>query len=249
MGLVSGMVKASVAEAVAWADFIGPFRWQQGQHVCLIGPNGSGKTVLQKQLLGYRERRGAFVCFFVTKPTDPELDDLQKRRHYLRVKSNRNWSASSYPRLLLWPEAGKLTDHTEQRRVFKAAMQGMWQNGRWVMVWNELRYLTERLKLRAEVDTLFLQARSSKVTITAETQRPAWVPLEAFSQSAHLFFFSCRDDYDLRRIQGIGAADSRVVRATVESLRQFEFCYVNAINGTVLRSRAPATIGTDRKAG
>lgn len=228
----------AVAHTVAWTPFIEKLQWKQGEHVILIGANGTGKTVVNRHLLRYRAKRKGYMCGFATKPYDEELLDIIKTQHFLRVKDNNNWSATSYPRLLLWPDAGDFTDMGKQRYLFRKALQGMWKAGRWTAMLNELRYLTEHLKLKQELNTLYLQARASKFSLTAETQRPRNVPLEAFSQSTHDFFAACRDDEDLKRISGIGNADTKLIRNTVQSLKQFEFCYVNAKTGLVVVTKA-----------
>jgi hypothetical protein len=227
-----------IAPYVDWPEFKTKFAWTQGQHVILIGPNGSGKTVMNKELLKYRERRKGYICVFVTKPRDPELQDLADTRYYHKVADHSNWNMTSHPRLLLWPPAGQFSNLRPQRKVFLEALQGMWTAGKWTCMLNELRYLTDHLHMKSELATLYLQARSSKFTLTAESQRPRYVPLEAMSQSVHDFFFACRDDEDLRRISGIGNADSRLIRATVSQLKRFECCYVNAITGDVVRTKA-----------
>lgn len=229
--------RKGVAPTVTWDYFLAHFVWRQGQHATLIGPNGSGKTVMNKELLRYRERRGAYICALATKPRDVELEELEQRG-YLRVHDNTNWSLSSPNRLLLWPSAGKFSDLVEQRRIFRRALEGAWRAGGWTFLLNELRYLTEHLGLRREMNTLYLQARASKFSLTGETQRPRSVPLEAFSQSTHLFFAACRDDEDLKRVSGLGNADSRLIRATVTALQRYEFCYVNTITGDVVVTKA-----------
>lgn len=225
---------------VAWRPFIQQLKWKQGEHCILIGPNGSGKTVINKHLLRYRMERNGYICVFVTKPEDEELEELQKRRHFLRVKDNNNWGPTSYPRILLWPPAGEFRHRPEQRRVFLKALSGMWKKGKWAICLNELRYLTEMLKLKDELNTLYLQVRTSKVSLSAETQRPRHVPLEAFSQSTHDFFGPCRDDEDLKRISGIGNADSKIIRRVVAGLdpESFQFCYVNAKSGLIVVTKA-----------
>lgn len=223
---------------VQWSEFMAKLRWYQGEHVVLIGPNGSGKTVINKHLLRYRQTKRGYVCVFVTKPTDDELSSLVKTDHYLRVRDNRDWTARSYPRLLLWPTAGNLVDHSIQKRVFYHALEGMWKRGRWTAMLNELRYLTDVLGLKKAVETLYLQARSAKFSLTAESQRPRHVPLEAFSQSTHDFFMACRDDDDLKRISGIGNADPKVVRRVVAMLKEFQTCYVHAKSGLILVTKA-----------
>lgn len=231
------MPNGNIAPYVDWSAFMKGFDWRQGQHVILVGPNGSGKTVLNKHLLKYVERRHGFICVLATKPHDKELEELT-HHGYLRVKDNNNWGQTAYPKLLLWPPAGDFQDLSKQRAIFLKALQGMWKKGRWVAMLNELRYLTEHLRLKQELNTLYLQARASKFSLTGETQRPRHVPLEAFSQSVHDFFAACRDDEDLKRISGIGNADTKLVRDTVSQLRRFEFCYVNAITGDVVRTMA-----------
>lgn len=224
---------------IEWNPFMKRFEWRQGQHVILIGPNGSGKTVVNKHLLLYRKRRHGYMCTFATKPTDEELESLTRPPfNFMRVRSNREWGPRSYPRLLLWPPAGDFNNLAAQRKIFRDALQGMWQRGKWTACLNELRYLTEHLRMRQEMNTLYLQARSAKFSLTAETQRPRYVPLEAFSQAAHCFFFACRDDEDMKRISGIGNADPRRIRACVAQLEQYEACYVNAITGDVVRTKA-----------
>jgi hypothetical protein len=232
---------------VPWSEFMRTFRWHQGQHVINIGPNGCGKTVLNKHLILYRKDRHGYMCFFGTKPWDQEIDDLVRPPFkFLRVKSNNEWGPRSYPRLLLWPPAGDFENLAQQRKVFRSALQGMWKRGKWTACLNELRYLTEHLRMKQELNTLYLQARSAKFSLTAETQRPRYVPLEAFSQASHCFFFGCRDDEDLKRISGIGNADPKVIRAVVIDLKQYETCYVNAITGDVCVTKA--TPFTQRKA-
>ena len=224
---------------VPFSEFMRKFRWTQGQHVIFIGPNGCGKTVLNKHLILYRNERHGYMCLFGTKPADDELEALTASPFkFLRVKNNNEWGPRSYRKLLLWPPAGDFANLAQQRVVFRNALQGMWQRGRWTAFLNELRYLTEHLRMKQELNTLYLQARSAKFSLSAETQRPRYVPLEAFSQASHCFFFACRDDEDLKRISGIGNADPKIIRDVVVDLKQYETCYVNAITGAVCVTKA-----------
>lgn len=231
-------VHNDIATKVPWSSFMQGFNWKQGEHLIIIGSNGTGKTVLNRHFLRYRQERQGYICGFGTKPTDVELEDLIKQQRFLRVKNNTNWTSSSYPWLLLWPDAGDFENISKQRQVFLKALQGMWKIGKWTAWLNELRYLTENLRLKEQMNILYLQARASKFSLTAETQRPRNVPLEAFSQSTHDFFAPCRDDEDLKRISGIGNAETRLIRNTVQSLKQYEFCYVNAKTGLVVVTKA-----------
>lgn len=224
---------------VQWRDFLAQLEWRQGQHVICIGPNGCGKTVVTKHMMQYRDRRRGFMCMFATKPKDEELEALTKTPFkFMRVKGNNEWGPRSYRKLLLWPPAGDFSNLAAQRKTFRDALQGMWKRGRWTAFLNELRYLTEHLRMRQEMNTLYLQARSAKFSLVAETQRPRYVPLEAFSQASHCFFFACRDDEDMKRVSGIGNADPKLVRAVIVKLQRYETCYVNAITGEVCVTKA-----------
>lgn len=231
---------------IPWQSFMRSFLWRQGEHVILIGPNGSGKTVVNKHLIEYRKRRHAYLTVFGTKPEDVELERLE-REGFLRVKDNHNWSATSYPWLLLWPQAG-FSQHVEQRRVFRNALNGMWRATRWTAILNELRYITQILKLDREMQVLYMQARSAKFSISAEVQRPRFVPLEAFSQSTHDFFFACRDDTDLRRLSGIGKLDTKTLRHVISNLKQFEVAYGNSITGDICVTKATPFANRERLA-
>ena len=237
MALASEIAQAKALEVpyVDWSTFMTQFKWKQSEHVLMIAPTGMGKTVLNKALLRYRERRHGYIAVLATKPVDDELTELESRG-YIRVKHQKVWSAASYPKILLWPPAGDFAQSqlALQRRTFLSALQGMWKAGKWTVMLNELRYLTDNLQLKREINTLYLQARSSKLCLTGETQRPRNVPLEAFSQSSHVFFGPCRDDEDLRRISGIGNADPKVLRLVVQQLVRYQFAYVNAITGEIV---------------
>lgn len=224
---------------VSWPDFLHSLEWKQGQHVIAIGPNGSGKTVVIKHMMRYRIKRRGYMCALATKPKDEELEALtQQPFKFLKVKANREWGPRSYPRLLLWPPAGDFSNLAQQRKTFRDALQGMWKRGKWTCFLNELRYVTEHLRMRQEMNTLYLQARSSKFSLVGETQRPRYVPLEAFSQASHCFFFGCRDEEDMKRVSGIGNADPKLVRAVIATLKEYECCYVNARTGDVCITKA-----------
>lgn len=221
---------------VPWEEFMNRLSWKQGEHAILIGPNGSGKTVVNKHLIRYRQRRHGYICLFGTKPEDRELSALTSDG-FLRVNSNNNWSVSSYPWLLLWPRAG-FDNLVQQRKVFRNALNGMWKATRWTAVLNELRYLTQILKLDREMQVLYMQARAAKFSLSSEVQRPRFVPLEAFSQATHDFFFACRDDTDLRRLSGIGKLDTKTLRNVIAGLKQYEVAYGNSITGLIVVTKA-----------
>ena len=84
-----------------------------------------------------------------------------------------------------------------------------------------------------------MQGRALDLSLVAGTQRPAWVPLEMYSQATHVFFWRTSDRRDLDRIGGLGAHDPQTIRAVVRNLRKHEALYVNTRTGALVRTTAP----------
>src|SRR5579864_1448764 len=79
--LIGTLVASSLVPMVDWSSFMQGFKWKQGEHVLMVAPTGMGKTVLNKQLLRYREQRKGYICVLATKPVDDELTELEGRRY------------------------------------------------------------------------------------------------------------------------------------------------------------------------
>jgi hypothetical protein len=176
---------------------------------------------------------------FVTKPQDEELARLVEDQGFVicrTAKEAKHFTREAPERVLFWPTQRGLADKTEQSYQFRTALEDMYERKSWTMVMDEMPYMHELLKLDEEIKTIFQQGRSNKITIVGCTQRPRGVPLAAFSQAIHLFFFRCSDQYDLERIRGIGGADAASVQSSVRSLRGHDFLYVNSREGTMLTS-------------
>lgn len=225
---------------VQWRDFIYNFPWKQGEHLSAIGPTGAGKTTLTNNVLHLRE----FVLFLQTKKKDPTVEWLKRNRGFVVKSDIGELVPEVTPKVILRPQfpnlpARKLADYHAE--FFQDALSMVFRVGGWTVVADEVRYLTQNLKLAEDMEILWLQGRSLGVTVVASTQRPAFVPLSLYDAPTHLFFWRDNDEVNLRRIGGLGGINAAAVRYEVATLPHHEILYVNTRQGLRLRTKVEVT--------
>ncbi len=228
--------ETTLAPRVPFADFYDGLVWNQGEHTAFIGPTNSGKTTLATALLP----KQPYVTVLATKPRDDTMTRLQQSEGYKVLRSWRKLSPQRYPRRIIWPPIQSLAPATlhNQRRRIHDALAAMYGEGGWCVYVDELWYLVNMLKLETDVRTYLLQARSLGISFTVATQRPAFVPLEVYDQSTHMYFWRDNDERNLQRLSGISWRSAQEVRTLIAYLEPHEFLYVH-VNGKMLRSKAP----------
>lgn len=244
---------ASVARAaprLPWHEFIGAmFDPIPGEHCAILGPTGQGKTVLQNAILPHYP----FTVVFATKPVSRSLDALVTNHGYTKVDQwptfpNPMSNPIDFPRRLLWPDAREIDAPELQHKVFKDAMSRIFREGGrpkdnpvgWAIGIDELWYYTQILKLGKQVQVILLQGRELGVSLIAATQRPAFVPLEIYDQSTHLFFFRDNDHNNLERVSRINVLNRALIKNIVMNLDMHQVLYVNTRTGKMARTHAPA---------
>jgi hypothetical protein len=199
-------------------------RWQQGDHVSLIGPTGAGKTYLKRYLL----RKRSYITSFVTKDDDDELERIFKEEDFKILRAK--WDGSN-DLVALWPQQPKNRSMDEflhaQKWYFNDAIDRMYKQRGWTFDFDEVSYMTDFLHMDRKMRWLLQQGRSSKVTVVAATQRPAFIPLAFYSMPSWLVFWANNDDTDLKRIQGIGGVNGKVLRSEVMNLEHREVIIVH----------------------
>ena len=151
--------------------------------------------------------------------------------------------ASVYPRRVIWPKSRELYSQARQQREFQRALEHIYVQGNWCVFVDELWYLINILKMQEEVKVYLLQARSNGISLVCCSQRPAWVPVELFDQSSHLFFYRDNDERNLKTIAGISWLSAKLVQSLVARLDRYQFLYVNTRTGEMYRSTAPPPPG------
>lgn len=224
----------SIAPVVEWTDFVSAFTWNQGEHIAMIGPTGSGKTTLALHLLDIR----TYITVLATKPKDSTLDNLLNSG-YRKMEVWKDYDPVRVPKRLIWPDATDLYSAVRQQRAFRTAMHHMYRQGGWCIYIDELWFIVHHLKLELEVKTFLQQSRSINISLVALTQRPAHVPLEVYDQSTHLFFWLDNDERNLKRLSGISWKNAKDVQRLIAGLERHQVLYINTRTGEMMRVTPP----------
>jgi energy-coupling factor transporter ATP-binding protein EcfA2 len=215
-----------------WDRFAEMFRstHKQGEHVAIVGPTGSGKSVLGLSLckvIGSRpgkDRRPSRVVVLGTKPRDDTLSSLG----WPIVKK---WPpAYGQEHCIVWPRKGKARLTKEQeRRTFAPLLDVIHQEGGQTVCIDEAatfeRPLPHGLGLAGKMEDYWTTARASKLTLIGGTQRPRHVTRSMWSEPSWVMIFAPDDEDDLRRVAELSGAKEDVI-AVAEHLGAHEFLCV-----------------------
>lgn len=223
----------SDVSVVSWPGFVRRMHWLQGEHVTLIGPTSSGKSHVATLIAGIRQRS----LVLGTKPRDRTLEGFRSRGW----RVIRSWPPPPLrPRVILWPKVQQISDLANQRRAFRDALDDVYARGGWSIYVDELHIVANTLGLGDRLELLWLQGRSLGVSLMASVQRPAHVPLVAYSQATHVLCWATRDARDLKRLAEIsGTVDTRRFVEIVQQLPPYAFAHANARTGKITVSKAP----------
>lgn len=226
---------ATDAPRVPWNDFLaGTFQWERGEHLALIGPTGQGKTTMMRHLLP----RHPFVTIFATKPADRTLEPFM-RDGYRRIDRWLSTDARVMPRRILWPDASRLDSMTRQADVLRDAFGRLYRERAWTVALDETWFVTNKLRLRSEIETVLTQGRSIDLSMVNATQRPAFIPTAVYDQSTHLFFWRNNDGRAQSRLGEINNVNAGLVKDIVGNLEKHQTLYVNTRTGEMCRTRCP----------
>lgn len=220
-------------QTVSWPVLENTIRreWKQGEHVCIVGPTGVGKTTLIAKIVCPRK----YVVVFVTKVHDDTI-----AKDFPGFDRIYEWPPKSYQnKVLLWPKPGKTIRETIaiQRAVFQRAMDIIFQDKGWTVVFDEQNYTCEELKLEPENRMFLHQGRSSKLSVINGCQRPVDVPVVTYSGSTHAFIWKNEVEVDLKRLAQMAGMTPKDFLVHVSTLEPHEFLYVNTRTRLKARSQ------------
>jgi hypothetical protein len=222
-----------VPPLIPFDRFMAAMRWKQGEHVTLIGQTGSGKTTLALALLNLRR----YVCVIATKPRDRTFQKLREQGYTI----TREWPVPHevWEKVVFWPRNSQMRHIGAQRDAIADCLESIYETGGWTVYLDEIRYVADPayLGLRTHIQLLLTQGRALDVSVVGGSQRPAWVPLECYSQATHLLFWRESDDSNLKRVASIGGIHTKTLRELVPRLPHHECLYVNTVSGRMLRTR------------
>jgi energy-coupling factor transporter ATP-binding protein EcfA2 len=219
-------------QRIAWRELRAEIAREldQDQSVAVVGPTGSGKTVLLKEIAKIRGERKAKdghparVTYLAAKPRDDSLDDLE----WPVIKT---WPPG-YGRfhVIVWPTYGDPeTAATRQRRVFRPLLKTIFGEGGQTVVIDEIAYFTDPLPdglgLKTVIHQYLTVGRSNKLGLLGGTQRPRNVPRAFWSEPKWLFIFRLDDYDDLKRVHEIGGKRGGVDKIVAE-LEDYDFLVI-----------------------
>lgn len=222
---------------VRFDRFMEQWTWRQGEHLTTIGPTGSGKTVLNRELLKRRD----FVVVLGVKNRDPELYGAFEREGY---KLERSFDPvppeeAAQAKVLFVPQTH--LHGTEARaykgKRFRQVLNDVYDVGFWAVYADDIQYMTDKLRLTAEFEELWQLGRSEGVTVVASSQEPVDIPVMAYGMASHLFLFRNDDIYRARRMAELTGVNREVAQETILQLPKHEFLYINRESRQMLRSR------------
>lgn len=220
----------ALAPRVHWSEFMREFRWEQGQHVTILGTTDGGKSTIMRAILPHRRFRAVFAC----KPKDPLISGLGKEGYEII----RHWPPNPHvERCVFWPKIEKMSDANAQRQAFYEAFYSIYESGGWCIAMDEAAYLARTLGLGTVLKFFYEQARTLKVSLVTLSQRPKEIPLLAYSCASHLFLLRETDAVNIKRLSEISGANAQAVKEIVQTLPKYDTLYVNSRTGEMRITR------------
>jgi len=230
----------AVAPFLTWSQMMaylqgagpdGSQRFQQGDHVAIIGPTGTGKTHMALEIAEIR----TYVMVVACKPRDPLIEDTVRRGYYLipgnKLEVPYADGVPVHKRVVYWPRLGRgrgkkplpahellKAERALQKPLIGGALGYVRRNGKWCIVIDEGTWVCRDLNLQRDIDSALTQFRTLQASVVILGQRPAWMGRYVLSQPQHLFLFQTSNGEDLKSLGDISGTDTKLVQHIVREL-------------------------------
>lgn len=212
-----------------WEDFQQMFlrAHKTGEHVSIVGPTGGGKTTIGCEVIKMigsrraRDGRPARAVVICCKEEDDTIASLG----WPQIK---RWPpAYGEEHCMVWPRGFPASERARrQAAIVSPLLDEIYKEGRQTVYITEAAYverpLPKGLGLSHSMEQLWSEARSSKLTVIADTQRPRHVTLLMWTEPSWVFVIQPEDLRDLDTVAQM-SGQRRAVHEIVPNLGGYEF--------------------------
>lgn len=206
--------------------------YQAGEHVLFAAPTQAGKTTLAFQLLGETATPELPAIVLVMKPRDPTVrkwvDHYKAEDGWREVKTWPPIARGKRSGYVLWPRHSFdiKRDNPELKKQMQQAIKDSYKRGNNILFADEIFGLTNELDLDDDVEAVWSRGSGMGAGVWAATQRPAHIPLLAYSSARHVFLANDPDRRDRIRFGEIGGVDPRFIEEIVKGLPKYHWLYI-----------------------
>lgn len=213
-------------EGKPWEEFLKWFKthWKLGEHIALVGPTGSGKTVYVVNILPMRK----YVIALDAKGGDESLELLTKHgfTHSPWPMTSKDWKEvedGKPKRIIVGSGIQSLEDLPLLREEISTALKDAYDQKRWTVYIDELQLVADRrlMNLSARVEVNLIAARNRGVSIISSFQRPANVPRSASEMSTWFIVFYTRDRDTVDRLAEMAGRPATEIRGMIKGLPEY----------------------------